>query len=156
MFLPTVGVGELILRAVVVYAALFVLLRLIGKKHIGELAPFDLLVLLILSECVQNALVADDKSILGGLIAAATLFALSQFVGFLAWRSRKTERALEGRPRLLVRNGHVYKENLAAEQITLAELMEAVRRQGCTSLSRVRFAMLENDGNITVGLRQKV
>ena len=82
MFAPTVAVGELILRAVIVYVFVFMLLRLLGKRHVGEMGPFDLVILLILSESVQNALVADDKSVAGGLIVASTLFGISQLVGF--------------------------------------------------------------------------
>ena len=153
MFTPSVGVGELILRVVVVYVSIFVLLRLVGKKQVGELTPFDLVVLLLLSECVQNALIADDTSVTGGVVAAATLFGMSQLVGFISWRSKRAERVLEGTPRVLVRHGHVYKDVLAREQITHSELLEALRREGCTSLTRVRYAVLENDGDITIGLR---
>ena len=153
MLVPAVGIGELILRVVIVYVAIFVLLRLVGKKHVGELAPFDLVVLLLLSECVQNALIADDKSVTGGVLAAATLFGMSQLVGFISWRSKGAEQVLEGTPRVLVRHGRVYKDVLAREQITYSELLEALRREGCTSLTRVRYAILENDGGITIGLR---
>ena len=153
MFTPSIGIGELMARAIIVYAFVFVLLRLIGKKHVGEMAPFDLVILLILSECVQGALIADDTSVTGGLIAAATLFGASQLVGYVTWRSKKAARLLEGVPRLLVRNGRVCSEVMADEQITHAELLEALRREGCTSLTKVRYAVLENDGNITIGLR---
>ena len=153
MLVPAVGIGELILRVVIVYVAIFVLLRLVGKKHVGELAPFDLVVLLLLSECVQNALIADDKSVTGGVLAAATLFGMNQLVGFISWRSKGAERVLEGTPRVLVRHGRVYKDVLAREQTTYSELLEALRREGCTSLTRVRYAILENDGGITIGLR---
>jgi uncharacterized membrane protein YcaP (DUF421 family) len=153
MFVPSLGIGELMLRVVIVYAAVFLLLRIVGKKHVGELAPFDLVVLLILSECVQNALVSDDKSVTGGIVAAATLFGLNQLVGIAAWRSKRVERLLEGTPRMLVRHGHVLKDVLEREQITQSELLEALRREGCTSLASVRYAILENDGNITIGLR---
>lgn len=153
MFTLSVSVGELILRATIVYAAVFLLLRVLGKKHVGEMTPFDLVVLLILSECVQNALIADDKSITGGLIAAATLVGLSALVGYVTWRNKSAERLIEGTPRILVRHGHVLKDALAREQITHSELLEALRREGCTSLAKVRYAVLENDGAITVGLR---
>jgi uncharacterized membrane protein YcaP (DUF421 family) len=155
MFAPTAGIGELVLRVAIVYLAVFLLLRVIGKKHVGELAPFDLVVLLLLSECVQNALVGDDKSVLGGIMAAATLFGLNQIVGYVAWRSKDAERVLEGTPRMLVRHGRVLNDVLAREQITHSELLEALRREGCTSLVNVRYAMLENDGSITVGLRAR-
>jgi uncharacterized membrane protein YcaP (DUF421 family) len=153
MFVPAIGIGELLLRVAVVYAGVFLLLRIVGKKHVGELAPFDLVVLLLLSECVQNALIADETSLTGGLIAAAALFGLNQLVGYAAWRDRKMERLLEGTPRFLVRHGRVLRDVLAREQITQSELMEALRREGCTSLTNVRYAILENDGDISIGLR---
>ena len=108
---------------------------------------------LALSECVENALIADETSLTGGLIAAAALFGLNQLVGYAAWRDRKMERLLEGTPRFLVRHGRVLKDVLAREQITQSELMEALRREGCTSITNVRYAILENDGDISIGLR---
>jgi uncharacterized membrane protein YcaP (DUF421 family) len=155
MFTPSIGIGELVLRAVIVYAFVLLLLRLVGKKHVGEMAPFDLVVLLILSESVQNALIGDDSSLTGGFIVACTLFGASQLIGYATWRSKKLARLLEGTPRLLVRNGHVLSDVLAREQVTHAELLEAVRREGYTSLTNVRYAMLENDGNITIGARDR-
>jgi uncharacterized membrane protein YcaP (DUF421 family) len=153
MFTPSIGVSELVLRAIIVYAFILLLLRLIGKKHVGEMAPFDLVVLLILSESVQNALIADDQSLTGGLVVAATLFGASQLIGYVTWHNKKLARLIEGTPRVLVRNGHVLNHVLASEQVTHSELIEALRREGCTSLTNVRYAVLENDGNITVGLR---
>ena len=153
MFTPTVAVGELMLRSALIYGFVFLLLRLLGKKHVGEMAPFDLVILLILSESVQNALVADDKSVTGGLIVASTLFGISQLMGFVTWKNKKAERFLDGVPSVLVRNGRVNKAALAKEQITHAELLEALRREGCTALTKVRYAVLENDGAITIGLR---
>jgi uncharacterized membrane protein YcaP (DUF421 family) len=153
MFQPSIAIPELIFRAALVYAGVFLLLRVVGKRHVGELAPFDLVVLLILSECVQNALIGDDKSVTGGLIAAATLFGLNQVVGHISWRNKRAERLLEGTPRVLVRHGRVLKDVLAEEQITHSELLEALRREGCSSLSKVRYAILEPSGDITIGLR---
>lgn len=155
VFIPSLGIGELLLRVVMVYLAIFFLLRVVGRKHVGELAPFDLVVLLLLSECVQNALIADETSVTGGLIAAAALFALNHLVGYASWRSKRAERLLEGTPRLLVRHGKVLEKSLEDEQITRSELMEALRREGCASLANVRYAILENDGAITVGVRRR-
>jgi uncharacterized membrane protein YcaP (DUF421 family) len=98
MFTPSVGIPELLLRAIVVYVFVLFLLRIVGKKHVGEMAPFDLVVLLILSESVQNALIADDISLTGGLVVAATLFAASQLVGHVTWRSKALARIIEGTP----------------------------------------------------------
>jgi uncharacterized membrane protein YcaP (DUF421 family) len=153
MFTLMTPVPELIVRAAVVYAAVFVLLRLVGKKHVGELAPFDLVVLLILSECVQGALTANDTSITAGIIAAATLFGTNKLVGVAAARNRRIERLFDGQPKILVRNGKVCKEVMTREEVTRSELAEALRREGCTSLTKVRYAILENDGYISIGLR---
>jgi uncharacterized membrane protein YcaP (DUF421 family) len=153
MFEMSIGVGEHIFRAVVVYLFLFLLLRFVGKKHVGELAPFDLLVLLILSETVQNAMIGDDKSLVGGLISAGTLIALVQMMGYVSWRSKKIQRLLEGKPRILVRHGRRCKE-MMRQRVSVSELTEALRRQGCTDIANVRVAILENDGNITVVKRR--
>jgi uncharacterized membrane protein YcaP (DUF421 family) len=155
MFDLSIGVGELIVRAAAVYGVLFVLLRFGGKKHVGELAPFDLVVLLILSETVQGALTSDDKSLIGGVISAVTLIAIVHVIGYASWRSKKAERVLEGVPRVLVRNGRVYRDVMSSERVTRSELVEALRREGCATLTNVRFAVLENDGSITVGLKEE-
>src|SRR4030095_3599358 len=105
MFNMSMGVGEHIVRGVAVYVFLLVLLRFVGKKHVGELAPFDLIVLLILSETVQNSLIGDDTSLVGGLISAGTLVALSYGIGLLSCYSKVAQRLLEGAPRILVRHG---------------------------------------------------
>lgn len=153
MFNLSVGVGELLIRGVAVYVFVFVLLRIFGKKPLGQMSPFDLIMLLLISEAVQNAMLGDDKSLLGGIIVASILFGLSEAMGYTVWRSKRAGRTLDGTPSILVRNGRVYSHVLAREQVTRSELMEALRREGCTSLNRVRYAVLENDGNITVGLR---
>jgi uncharacterized membrane protein YcaP (DUF421 family) len=154
MFDLSVGIGELVLRAAAVYLFLFLLLRFIGKKHVGELAPFDLVVLLILSETVQNAMIADDKSLVGGLISATTLIAMVYAVNFVSWHSKKAERLLEGVPKILVRHGCRYKDVMRQEKISISELTEALRRNGCANIADVRIAILENDGKISVIKRE--
>jgi len=146
----SMGIGEHLVRGVVVYFSLFALLRVIGKKHVGELAPFDLLVLLILSETVQNALVGDDKSLPGGLVSAATLVGLAYIMSFIAWRSKKVGRWLEGTPKILVRHGSVCRDTLDKERVSLSELVEALRQEGASNITGVRAAVLENDGKITI------
>lgn len=145
---------EIVVRVVVVYATLFLLMRLVGKKHLSELAPFDVLVLLIVSECVQNSMIGDDTSLTGGLVAASTLFALSYLVGWTTWRSKRASRILDGVPKILVRNGVVDDAMLAREMITRADLMEALRKEGISTFGRVRYAILENDGDIAVAPRR--
>jgi len=152
MFDLSLSAGELIVRAAAVYLVLFVLLRFIGKKHVGELSPFDLVVLLIISETVDGSLIGNDGSLIGGLISAATLVLIVQVVGYLARRSKTVERIVDGTPRILVRHGRVNKETLYKEQITRSELIEALRHEGHTCITKVRFAVLENDGTITIGV----
>jgi uncharacterized membrane protein YcaP (DUF421 family) len=154
MFNMSMSVGEHIMRAVVVYAFLFVLLRWIGKKHVGELSPFDLIVLLILSETVQNAMISDDKSLVGGLISAGTLIALVQAMNYLNWTSKRASRLLEGTPKVLVRHGECLRDVMRRERITISELTEAMRSEGCANIADVRFAILENDGKISVIKRE--
>jgi hypothetical protein len=155
MWIPSLSILELIFRGVAVYLVLFALMRFIGKKHVGELSPFDLVVLLIISETVDGSLIGDDHSLTGGLVSAATLVVLVQIVGYFTWRSRKAERLVDGVPRVLVRHGHVNDRAMKEEQITRGELIEALRREGHTALTDIRFAMLETDGSITLAARRK-
>jgi len=113
-------------------------------------APFDLLVLLILSETVQNSLVGDDTSLIGGLISAATLVILAYGISILTFNSKRLERAIEGTPKILIRHGHRRAAELQRQRITKAELLEALRNHGCANITDVRVAILENDGKITV------
>jgi uncharacterized membrane protein YcaP (DUF421 family) len=146
----SMGWGEHVARATIVYLFLFIALRFIGKKHVGELAPFDLLVLLILSETVQNAMIGTDSSLIGGLISAATLIALAQLMSFMSWKSKRLSRVVEGTPKILVRHGHCYRAELRKQQISISELTEAMRREGCANIADVRVAILENDGKFSI------
>ena len=114
-----------------------------------------LVVLLIISETVDASLIGDDKSLTGGLISAATLVLLVQLVGYLSWRSKPIGRWVEGRPKILVRNGQVCDQTLDQQQITRSELIEALRKEGSASLTGLRFAVLENDGSISVGKQEQ-
>jgi uncharacterized membrane protein YcaP (DUF421 family) len=154
MFDMSISVGEHVVRAIAVYAFLFVLLRWVGKKHVGELSPFDLIVLLILSETVQNAMISDDMSLVGGLISAGTLIAVSQGMSYVSWKSKRASRLLEGTPKILVRHGHRIEETMRSERVTISELTEAMRTEGCANIADVRVAILENDGKISVIKRE--
>ena len=153
MWIPQESVLDLFIRGIVVYLGLFVLLRIIGKKHVGELSPFDLVVLLVISETVDGSLIGDDHSLTGGLISAATLVVVVQLVGYFTWRFKTVEKFVDGLPRILVRHGHVCDNALNREQVTRSELLEALRREGHSSLTNVRFAVLETDGSITIASR---
>ena len=103
---------------------------------------------------MSNALSGEDKSLTGGLISAATLIALVQVMSFVSWRSKKAERILEGAPKILVRHGRRRSRVMAQEQVTISELLEALRRNGCTNINDVRAAVLENDGKISIIMRE--
>ena len=140
---------ELVLRSAVVYAFLIVLLRLTGKRQIGQLAPFDLVLLLVLSNAVQNSINAGDNSLGGGLVSAATLLAINFAVGEATYRWRWFERLVQGRPCPLVRNGKIILANMKRERITLEELRSALRKQGIDGVSQCQHAALESDGTLT-------
>jgi len=141
---------EFVLRGLLVYGFLLVMLRLTGKRQVGQLAPFDLVLLLVLSNAVQNSMNAGDNTVAAGFILVATLLAINGFMGWLTWRSKRAETFLEGRPLILVHNGELDEAMLASERITRHELMAAVRQAGLTDLADVRVAILETNGRINV------
>jgi uncharacterized membrane protein YcaP (DUF421 family) len=141
---------ELILRAVVVYVFLLVLLRFTGKRQIGQLAPFDLVLLLVLSNALQNAMNGGDNSVSAGLILAATLVTLNWGLGWLTYHSKTFESLVEGRPILLIHNGKIDHRAMRRAQLTVHELNAALRADGHAGPEDVRFAVLENNGRISV------
>jgi uncharacterized membrane protein YcaP (DUF421 family) len=142
--------GLVVLRTVVVYVFILVGFRLTGKREVGQLAPFDFALILLIANAVQNAMVGPDTSLLGGLIAAGSLLALNFGLGRLAARNRRVERLLRGRARILVYKGHLDEQNLHDECITHEDLMQALREHGCCSVQECRLAVLEVDGTISV------
>ncbi len=150
MFNLAVPWWELILRSVVVFAALLLLLRLTGKRQVGQLAPNDLVLLLILSNAVQNSMNGGDNSLIGGLISAITLIALNYFVNLWVRKNRKVERFIDGRPQILVRDGVLFEAVLSEAGITRAELNGALRQNDCRHLKDVHLAILETNGSISV------
>jgi uncharacterized membrane protein YcaP (DUF421 family) len=146
---------ELILRAVVVYIFLILILRISGKRQVGQLAPFDLVLLLVLSNAVQNSMNGGDNSLVGGLISAAALITINYLVGFLTFRSKRLEEIIEGRPIVLIHNGTLFEDVMARAQLTHHELNSALRQAGCDCVAEVHCAILENNGSITVTERVK-
>ena len=141
---------EFIVRGVIVYVFLLAILRISGKRQIGQLAPFDLVLLLVLSNAVQNSMNAGDNSLVGGLISATTLVAVNFAVGYATFKSKRVEEIIEGRPEVFIHNGKVYEEVLAKIQLTHHELNAALRQAGCASADEVQVAILENNGAISV------
>jgi uncharacterized membrane protein YcaP (DUF421 family) len=148
-----VPVWELIVRAGVVYVFLLILLRVTGKRQIGQLAPFDLVLLLVLSNAVQNSMNAGDNSLVGGLISAATLVGLNYGVGCLTYRNKRLETLVEGRPQIIIHNGKVFEDVMRSAKLTHHELNAALRRAGCGCAEEVQAAVLENNGSISVMAR---
>lgn len=141
---------EFLARAAIVYLFLIVLLRLSGKRQVGQLAPFDLVLLLVLSNAVQNSMNGGDNSVIGGLISAVTLVTLNWAIGYATYRNKRIEQFIEGKPQIIIHDGHVYRDIMERERLTQHELEAALRAAGCASVTDVHFAVLENNGQISV------
>ncbi|MGI8510042.1 MAG: DUF421 domain-containing protein [Gemmatimonadaceae bacterium] len=152
LWVPGIPIIEKVARSVIVYFFLIVILRLAGKRTLGQLTSFDLVVLLLLSNTVQNAIIGNDNSLSGGLIGAAVLVALNYVIVRSLYRHKRAERALEGGVTILVRHGKFLDDNMKRQLITHAELEAAARRQGIQRMSDVRVARLELGGAVTFEL----
>ena len=142
--------SELIGRGLLIYFFLILLLRATGKRQIGQMSPFDLVLLMVLSNAVQNSMVGGDNSVSAGLILAVTLVAANWIVGKVTTSSRTMEQLIEGSPQVLFHNGKIYEKILSEDQITRQELIAAVHKAGYNDLNEVRTAILENDGSISI------
>src|SRR5712675_644345 len=145
---------EKILRPVIVYIFLIVGLRLSGKRELAQLNPFDLIVLLTLSNTVQNAIIGNDNSVSGGLIGAAALLAVNYLVVRFLYDHRKIDQLVEGRADILIEDGKVHEQRLKRELITKEELAAAARRQGFDTLSEVQQCVLEPGGTLSFTARK--
>ena len=155
LLLPETPVAALLLRAVVVYGFLLVALRLAGRRELAQMTSFDLVLLLVISNAVQNSINAGDNSLGGGLVSAVVLVLLNWIVGYSTWRWRGVERIVQGRPLRVVTDGKVHLGALRHELLTLAELRSALRKQGIARISDCRLVVLEPDGTLSV-VRQDV
>lgn len=155
MWTLTLPWWEFVVRAAVVYIFVIVLLRLTGKRQTGQMEPFDLVLLLVLSNAVQNSMNGGDNSISGGLILAATLVGLNWLTGWITFKSRRAEILIEGRPEMLIHEGRLFEEALTKEKLSQAELMIALRREGCLHISEVKAAYMESNGTISVIPKKK-
>lgn len=141
---------ELIARGLFFYFFLILILRSTGKRQIGQMSPFDLVLLMVLSNAVQNSMTGGDNSVTSGLILAVTLVVANWTVGKLTSSSKVMEKLIEGDPQILFHNGTVYEKTLKESQITHQELIAAVHKAGYADLEAIRAAILENDGSISV------
>jgi len=138
------------LRSALVYIALLAALRLAGKRHAGQLSPHDFVLVLLVSNAVQNAMVGPDVSLAGGLVAAATLILINVLITRFLLHHRRWGRLFSDQPTLLIHNGLVLHEHLEREGILLEELEAQIRGHGLTELSQVKAAVQEADGTISV------
>jgi uncharacterized membrane protein YcaP (DUF421 family) len=150
MFQLPLPILEKLARPVIVYLVLVVLLRLFGKRELAQLNPFDLVVLLSLSNTVQNAIIGDDNSVTGGVIGAFGLLAINWLVVRTLFRSKRLTQVLEGHATVLVRNGRIDLKALEHESLTHEELIEVIHRQGFESVDQVRKCELEPNGTFYV------
>jgi uncharacterized membrane protein YcaP (DUF421 family) len=141
---------EIALRTGVIYCVVLVGVRLSGKREVGQMTPFDLTLLLLISNAVQNAMTGPDTSLAGGVIAAATLLILNYFVAEVSGGNRRFRRFIEGSPTLLVHNGELVPAHMAREHVTVDEIHRALREHGIADVKEVSLAVLEVDGSISV------
>jgi uncharacterized membrane protein YcaP (DUF421 family) len=144
-----------VLRACIVYFILLALIRASGKRTMGQFTPFDMLLVVLLGNAVQNALLGQDTSVGGGLLLAATLLLLNWLVGLVSARSARMEALVEGVPVLLARDGKVYKDVLRRELISRADFDKAMRESGVEDIEEIRTAVLETNGHITLVTRDR-
>src|SRR4051795_9206017 len=140
---------DIVLRGIVVFFALYILMRVIGRRELSKLEPFDLILLVILGDAVQQGLTQDDYSLTGAFLAIGTIALLQVFVSWIGFRFPGTRPMIEGTPIVVVQDGDVLERNAKRERLTVDEIREAARLQGIGHLSEVKWAVLETNGQIT-------
>jgi uncharacterized membrane protein YcaP (DUF421 family) len=153
MFQLPLPILEKLLRPVVVYIVLVLLLRIFGKRELAQLNPFDLVVLLSLSNTVQNAIIGEDNSVTGGVIGAFSLLTINWLVARVLFRSRRITRFLEGRSSVLIRDGRLDRKEMQRESLTDEDLLSVIHKQGITDLGQVHRCELEPNGTFYVEAR---
>lgn len=140
-----------VIRGTVVYLVLLVLFRIAGKRSLGEATPFDFVLLLIISEAVQQAMIGDDNSMVNALLLVTTLIGLNVLISLIKQRSRRVEKVLEGVPLVIVENGRALHDRMQKVRVDEADVLEAARElQGLHRLDQIRYAVLEAGGAITI------
>ena len=147
---PDIPWWSLVLRAIIAYAGVLILLRLAGKRQVGNLAMPEFVALLLISNAVQNAMNGGDNSLVGGMVLAIVLIALSTAFAYATYHSPKLERLVQGRPTLLIHNGKLLHHHLAKELLSVRELKHLLRKQDIHDIHDIQEAVLESDGYISV------
>ena len=140
---------DVVLRAAVIYVFLFVLMRLIGRRELSQLQPFDVLLLVVLGDLITPGALQSDMSLTGAGLAAGTFALMTVGTSFLAYRFRRLRPVLEGEPLVIVTDGKVVEQNLSRERLTIEDIQEEARANGIGSLNDVRWAVLETTGRIS-------
>jgi uncharacterized membrane protein YcaP (DUF421 family) len=140
---------QIMLRTGIIYLLVLIGVRLSGKREVGQMTPFDLTLLLLLSNSVQNAMTGPDTSLTGGAVAACTLLVLNYSVAAVSGSNRRLRRLIQGEPSLLVHDGKVIESHMARERVSMDELHRALREHGINSCDQVALAVLEVDGSIS-------
>ncbi|HEY6767499.1 MAG TPA: YetF domain-containing protein [Candidatus Sulfotelmatobacter sp.] len=140
---------QIVLRTGLIYLVVLIGVRLSGKREVGQMTPFDLTLLLLLSNSVQNAMTGPDTSLSGGVAAAATLLVLNYVVAYLSGGNRRVRRFIQGEPSLLVHDGQIIQAHMARERVSMDELQRALREHGIATWHEVALAVLEVDGSIS-------
>ncbi len=140
---------DLVIRAAVVFAFVFLITRIAGRRELSQLEPFDVILLVVVGDLVQQGVTQSDNSVTGALIVISTIALLSVFVSWLSYRFRPVRRVTEGEPVVLVHDGRPIERNMRRERITLEDIEEEARQSQITSLGNLRWAILENDGSIS-------
>ncbi len=148
LLIPGISISEKLVRTIAVYAFLLIGLRIAGKRELSQLNSFDLVVLLLLSNTVQNAIIGNDNSLLGGVVGAGFLLLINAILVRTLYHYGKLD-TIEGRPDILIRNGRILRHHLERELITVAELEASARRQGLASLAEVKECRIESGGALT-------
>jgi uncharacterized membrane protein YcaP (DUF421 family) len=141
---------DLVIRATVVFFFIFLVTRIAGRRELSELQPFDLILLVVLGDLVQQGITQSDESVTGALIVISTITLLSVAVSWLSFRSGRVRTVTAGEPIILVQDGNLIERNLRRERLTRADVEEEARQQQVSSLSDIRWAILERDGTISV------
>jgi uncharacterized membrane protein YcaP (DUF421 family) len=140
---------EIVLRSAVVYLVVLLGVRLSGKREVGQMTPFDLTLLLLISNSVQNAMTGSDSTLIGGIVAALTLLLMNYLIAELSGTNRRFRKLIQGQPTLLVHNGELLTPHMAKEHVSMDELERALREHGIGNYHDVALAVLEVDGSIS-------
>jgi uncharacterized membrane protein YcaP (DUF421 family) len=140
---------DIVLRAIVLYFFIVLVMRVLGRRELSSMTPFDLVLLIVLGDAIQQGLTQDDYSVTGAFLAVATIATLQVFTSWLSFRSKRARKVLEGDPLVVVEKGKVVDHNLKRERMTEDEIAEEMRQQQISSLDEVEWAILESNGSIS-------